>query len=193
MIRGMMVAAFVALCGLTFANQDQRRLDEIWKAINNRLETQKNVWFNGGDYPACIELLRFEVEQDPLNYEHQTDLGWMLENCDRYDQALAVYIKYRKEHPEVPDAAFPEADFYFKHKAYAKVPPLIEPTLKLKPHSNSFRVLAHSYEKLGLLADAKRVWQLQVRNHPDDSAAKVNLQKIEGKMMRDPAPVSRTT
>ncbi|HZH98842.1 MAG TPA: hypothetical protein VEX38_07705 [Fimbriimonadaceae bacterium] len=176
------VGAVMAVAGTSVSAPQKPRLDAIWAAVHNRLTGQMDFWFEDGDYPRCIQMLRVLNEMDPSDYEAATDLGWMLENVESYDEALAVYIKFRKDNPKSPDAAFPEANFYYFRKAYSKVPPLIEPTLKSKPHGNSFRILAHSYERLGLLADSKRVWQNFIKLAPKDETARANLRRVEGKI-----------
>ena len=160
------------------------RQDVIWDSAHNRFVTQLDYWFDDGDFPRCIQLLKVMSDLDPDDYETATDLGWMLENVEQYDAALAVYVKYKKDNPREADAPFPEANFYYKQKLFAKVPSLLEPSLLLKPHPNSWRLLAHSYEKLGMLADSKRVWNSYLRLFPTDEAGKGNLRRVEGKIGR---------
>jgi len=172
-----------AVCALAQNTKiDSKRMDAIHEATVARLRTQIDVWFDRGDYPRLTQCLRYLATAEPGDYEAQTDLGWMLENMERYDEALAVYMRYRKAFPNQPDAAFPEAYFYFTHRAYAKVPPLLEPTLEAHPHPDSFRILAHAYDRLGLLADSKRTWEALIAWHPNDLAAKANLEKVVKKI-----------
>jgi len=161
---------------------DPKRMAAIQDATDDRIRNQIDVWFERGDYPRCTQALRYLATAKPGDYDAQSDFGWMLENMEQYDEALAVYIHYRKKYPDQPDSAFPEAYFYFSRKAYSKVPPLLEPTISGKPHPNSYRLLAHSYERLGLLVDAKRTWSTLVRVHPEDDTAKANLDKVEKKI-----------
>lgn len=164
---------------------DQARLKRIMDLADVRLSTQADTWFTDGDYPRAVSILRYRAALDPKNYEIHTDLGWMLENIERWSEALAVYIKFRKANPSDPDAGLPEANFYYLKKAYAKVPPLMEEAIKKQPHPNAFRILAGSYERMGLLEDAKRVWDRYIGLHPNDAQAKVNrervIKKISGK------------
>ncbi len=143
---------------------------------------QVDVWFKEGDYPRLIQLLRFRIEVYPNDYDLATDLGWMLQNVERRPDALEVYRRYAKLNPNDPDGPFPEANYYFQQKEYDKVPPLLEPTLSMKPHPNSYRILAHAYERSGKLQDSKRVWELYLSRHPDDETAKNNLKRVIGKI-----------
>lgn len=181
-----MLAAALMLAAIGSGNpppwrQDQRS-QTIWDAAHNRFVDQLDYWFEDGDYPRCIQLLRVLNDLEPSNYHVATDLGWMLESTEEPDAALAVYVRFRKENPNDPDAPFPEADFYFKNKMYAKVPPLLEGSLSLKPHANTYRRLAHAYERLGLLADSKRVWTQYLAINPNDEPAKVNLKRVAEKI-----------
>lgn len=168
--------------------QDSPRLRAIWLAAHERLELQNDYWFDAGDFPRTIQTLRMMQSIYPHDYESATNLGWLLESTEQWDEALAVYIRYGKENPHDPDAAYPEANFYFMKKAYAKVPPLLEPALTRKPHANSFRILAHSYERLGMLKDSARVWNAYIALVPSDGAAKVNLARVERKMKGETSP-----
>lgn len=161
---------------------EQDRLNVIRNSIQNRFTTQLDFWYEEGDFPRCIELLKLIYKQDPTDFEAATDLGWMLGNVERYDEELATYIGFRKANPKMPDAPFPEANFYFSKKLYSKVIPLLAPSLKLKPHGNSYRILAHSYERMGLLTDSKKTWNTYLASNPTDETAKANLRRVEGKI-----------
>ncbi len=181
------IVAFVAGCALVAASNagqvDTKRTTAIWDSASNRLDAQYDIWFKQGDFPRVIETLRLTVGLFPSDFDYATSLGWMLENVKLYDEALAVYIKFRKDNPMDADSTFPEASFYYRQKLYAKVPPLIEPSLKGKPHANSFRILAHSYDRLNLLEDSKRVWQALVDLTKDPAAVR-NLERVTKKMGR---------
>jgi tetratricopeptide (TPR) repeat protein len=158
---------------------DSKRIDAIWDIAQERMVRQNELWFKGGDYPRLIQCLRLQHGIFPHDYDVATNLGWMLENVESWDQALAVYIEFRNQNAGDPNSPYPEAYFYYMKKAYDKIPPLLEPTLAKRPHPNSFRTLAHAYERLKLYADAKRVWVKYLSLAPDDLAAKANLAKVD--------------
>jgi len=176
------------LCMAAFASAGQTgqkdRTQAIWAIAAERMQRQNDLWFKNGDYPRVIQSMRFLAILFPHNYDIVTNLGWMLENVEKRTEALAIYIKYRENFPDDPEASFPEADYYFKKKVYEKVPSLIEPSLKVGsgPSPNSYRILAHSYERLNLLSDSARIWKQYVQKHPDDLPAKNNLTRVEKKM-----------
>lgn len=183
MIKRIALCATACCLAAVSTAQDKSvsHVDAIWDAANDRMSQQIENWFSDGDFPALINVLGFQFTLDPTNYEVATNLGWMQENVQEWDKALATYVKYRDENPKDPDRALPLADFYFREKAYAKIPALLEPTLADRPHPHPdvFRILAHAYEKQHLYGDAKRVYLAYLAIAPTDGAAKVNLAKVE--------------
>ncbi len=161
---------------------DPARMDRIWEATFDRLAVQTDIWFEQGDFPRTVEGLRYVVALDPSDYENVTNLGWMLENINQYDDALAVYQKFKTDNPQNPDSPYPEAYLYFMRKQYEKIPSLLEPTLPQGPHANTFRVLAHTYERLERLEDSIRVWEAYIKLMPGDGAAPANLARVKQKL-----------
>lgn len=193
-IRMLTLVAMAACAAIAqYAKPETQRLNDIWRHVHARMEKQNDFWFDEGDFPRCIHALRLMTSVFPTDYESATSLGWLLESTEQYDEALVAYIRFGKDNPGSADGPYPEANFYFMRKLYAKVPPLLEPTLKQKPHPNSFRILAHSYERLGMLADSKRVWDMYIAIAPDDGAAKNNRTRVEKKIKGEipPAPATR--
>ncbi len=122
------------------------------------------------------------ADLEPNDYETVTDLGFLLESTEQYDEALAIYVKFRKDNPKLADGPLPEASFYFKRKTWSKVPPLLQPSLALNPGQQTFRMLAQSYEKIGLLADARKTWIAFLKLFPNDLPAKASLKRVESKI-----------
>lgn len=160
------------------------RVNEIWRVADARMGRQADYWFEHGDLPRAVQLLGFRATLYPNDYERATDYGFLLKSLGRRNEELAVYIQFRQTNlSKDPDAAWPEANFYYEMKMYAKVAPLLEPTLSRNPHPNSYRLLARAYEKAGSLANAFRIYQELVSAHPTDMAAKANLERIR-KLMK---------
>lgn len=181
------VAVLGGAASMAQASVEDPRMQAIWDSAYNRMSNQVDIWYDAGDFPRCAQLLRLQAEVFPQDYNVATNLGYMLQSMDLYAEELAVYINFRRDNPEDPDASFPEAWFYMLRRAYAKIPPLLEPTLKKKPHPNSYRTLANAYERLNLLADSKRVWESYLDQKPDDLTARKNLDRVEKKIRGDVA------
>jgi len=159
------------------------RMDALWEAVSDRISTQTDIWYEGGDFPKCVELLRMQANLFPQDYEIVTNLGWMQENLERWDDAVTTYERFRADNPEDPDGSLPEAEYYFRKKEYAKVIPLMEPVVAThKGHPNNYRILAHSYARLNRLEDSLKIWKLYTELAPDDLTAKKNMAGVEKKI-----------
>ncbi|QYK54125.1 MAG: hypothetical protein KF824_04315 [Fimbriimonadaceae bacterium] len=158
--------------------------NKILGAAYWRMSQQKDAWFEDGDFPAAIAMLAMEVIWRPYDYQTVTDLGWMYGNIERKDLELATYIRFREAFPKDPEAYYPEAEFYFKLKKYSQTVNLLEPTVSMdkKPHPNTYRLLAHSLDRIGRLEDSLKIWEMYIALAPDDAAAKVNRDKVKSKI-----------
>jgi tetratricopeptide (TPR) repeat protein len=176
------ILALALLVTSAFAGaQDAKRVDAIWEAVNDRISTQIDVWFEDGEFPMAIQLLRVQADMKPHDYDVVTNLGWMLENVHEWDLALQTYKDYRKNNPNDPDAALAEADYWFRKKKYAPVIPLLD-KITNKAHPNAFRILAHSYERLNKLKESQQTWKRYIALKPTDLTAKNNLRRVERKI-----------
>jgi tetratricopeptide (TPR) repeat protein len=179
----MLLLATAAFAGGGTAQASDRQT-AIWSYAQQRMDQQLDVWFEAGDYPKAIQVLKVETTAFPSDYEVATHLGWMQENVQDYPAAIKSYEAYFKNNPKDPDAPFPLAHLYYRQKQYDQVPSLLEPTMKRTPppHANAFRILAHSYEKTNRLSDSRRIWQAYIKVAPKDDTAKMNLRRVERKL-----------
>lgn len=182
------MAAVVVLATQGFAQFEKMTSTPGAKKITEsaywRISTEKNELFSDGEFPLAIHILSWEIEWRPNDYESVTDLGWMYGNIERWDLELATYIRFRKAFPEWAEAYYPEAQFYFNKRVFKPVVTLLEPTLAfdVKPHPNSYRILAHSYDRLGFYKESLQTWEAYLKLAPDDAAAKVNRDKVKNKV-----------
>lgn len=160
------------------------RLEAIDNAIDSRLSTQLDVWFEDGNFPVCIQLLKVQAELATKDYDVWTNLGWMQENVEDYSDAEKTYRRFLENNPRYPDRSLALADFYFRRKQYKRVPALLEPVLNEKVHANVFRTLGHAYDRLNRLQDSLRVWKKYVARHPEDLSGKANLNRVLKKLER---------
>ena len=180
----LIMCAAIAASAVAHGRQPTDRTRLILELVRGRATQQHDAWFADGDFPRAIQSIRVLHELFPSDYGLETDLGWMLENVEDYGSAITVYINYRKSFPKDPEAYYPEAELYFREKLYSKVPPLMEPALRM-PGSrdpNSYRILANSYERLGLFNDSKRVWDKYLA-FSKDGQAKLNRHRVEKKRL----------
>lgn len=171
------------------------RMTQIWNAVSDRMTDQVDEWFEEGEFPKVIQLLRFQFAMYPNDYEIATNLGWMCENVEDYDMATKVYQDFNRLNPTDPDAALPLGEMLFRrannvrkndalrNSLLNQAIAVLEPTLKKKGmHGNNYRILASSYERLGRFKDAKRILEIYIKIAPNDGQAKVNLARVEKKL-----------
>jgi tetratricopeptide (TPR) repeat protein len=114
-----------------------------------------DAWFHDGEYLPIIQSQFVLSELNIHDEETWSNLAWMCQNTEQFDAQLAIVHKFSRLNSKYGDGPYYEAQFYYLKKAYAKIPALLEPALKLKPppDNNAYRFLAHSYEKMGYFSD----------------------------------------
>ena len=102
--------AFVLMLGATVCAAppqiDLKTENKTLEAAVDRISEQVDYWFDRGDFPRVVAALKALYELDTKDEESLENLGWMLENMEKHDEALAYYVRFRKEHPEVRDAPY---------------------------------------------------------------------------------------
>jgi tetratricopeptide (TPR) repeat protein len=159
------------------------RSEQILGLFEAEVAEQTDIWFEFGDFPLVVDMLKVQVEVEPDNYRLNTDLIWMLGNISRDEEAYDWARKFRLSNPGNPEAAFPEAQLYYFDREYADVTRILLPTIDMtvKPHPNTYRILAHSLEDLGRFQKSKEVWDLLLELTPEDDAARNNRNRVAQK------------
>ena len=184
MIRNMTVllVATLALSGAPRpAKPAPSRMDTIVRAMSDRMSRQHDIWFDLGEFPKDVQLLRMEAELEPSNYDTWTNLGWMQENIKQYPDAEATYNRYRILNPNDPDRSLPIAEYWFRKRNYTEAIRQMEGDLGRKVHPNAFRIVANAYDRLKKYPDSIRVWHDYLKRAPNDLSAKANLNRVEKK------------
>lgn len=172
--------AFALLLSALAFSQASEAASDIDEAFGDRMTQQSDKWFEDGEFPVIIQMLKVKQELQPLDEETATDLGWMYKNIERPDLELLTYIQYAKRNPSDRDHLYPVANFYYLAKSYVSVVEVLKGIDKQvpPPHPNAFRILAHAYTRLGLYTDALRIWDAYIKLAPEDPQAKNNRQKV---------------
>ena len=160
----------------------QDRISEIWDHVDNRLVTQSDVWFERGEFPMCISMLRVQYAYSPNDQDVMSSLGWMLENVEQIDDARGVYIDFSKNNPDNADAIFSLGFSYYNKKDFDNTIKFLEPSLTKNPSPNTYRILAKAYEKKGKFSDAVRVWEVELKRFPGEPTAIANIKRVKAKM-----------
>lgn len=183
----MILAATLLLSAQTGgANPAPDRTDAIWSYADARVARQVDAWFQDGDFPRCVGLLRLQASYAPNDYEVATNLGWLLESMRKDDEALAAYEVYGRDNPNDPDAKLPVAMLYNSRRKYEEMVKTLEPVIAQeatkRPHPNVYRLLAKGYERLKMYDRAIAIWELQLKRFPNDLPAKANIARVRAKM-----------
>lgn len=160
---------------------DARAMREAMTAYENRLIAESDNQFDIGDFPTAASILRLQFESDPQDYETATNLIWMYGNMSDDRMEIAMAIRYRDLNPTDPEALYPEAEYYYKHKLYVKAIPLLEKAIAMPggKHMNSYKLLAQCWRRIGSLRQALRVWQELDKVMPGDAKTQADIQQAK--------------
>ncbi len=183
----MKTATFVLMAFLSafsFGQSDAEVEKILVAASRERMSQINDAWFHDGEYLPIIQSQYVLSQLNIHDEETWSNLAWMCQNTEQYDAQLAIVHKFSRLNSTYADGPYYEAQFYYLKKAFAKIPALLEPAIKLspRPDDNAYRFLAHSYEKLGYLEDALRIWDMYIKLNPKDRVAVANRKKIQSKI-----------
>ncbi|MBS1723024.1 MAG: hypothetical protein JSS66_08740 [Armatimonadetes bacterium] len=171
------------------AQEDQTsQANQVLASARERINRDNDAAYNDGNFQVVIQNQRTLAELDPHDEETWSNLAWMYGNIEHYTDEWLTCRRFAKNNAAYADGPYYEAQFFYFHKVYGKVPALLEPVLKMNPapDPNAFRFLAHSYDKLGYSQDSLRVWDLYLAKRPDDRQAKINRDRVAAKLAAKP-------
>ncbi len=160
----------------------QDRINEIWGHVDTRINNQADIWYELGEFPSCVSLLRVQSGYQPHSYDICTNLGWMLENIELPMEAIDVYVDFANRHPNWGDAMFPAGNAYYNLKDYPNAIKYLGASLSKNPTQNTYRVLARAYERSGKLQDAIRTWELELKRFPKELTPIANIKRVKAKI-----------
>ena len=64
----MALALMAALSAAAGQPKKQTRQDQIWDVAHNRFVDQLDYWFEDGDFPRCVQLLRVMSDLSPSDF-----------------------------------------------------------------------------------------------------------------------------
>lgn len=174
------VAAAILVSLPAMGQEDAADVNEIVLSARNRISQNNDVWFRDGEFLPVIQSQNVLAEVNPHDEESWSNLEWMYFNISSIDMQWLVCRRFRQQNLNYADGPYYEAKLFYFNKSYAKVPALLEPSLKMTPppDGNVFRFLAHSYEKMGYYEDSLRVWDMYLKGNPKDSQAQKNRDKV---------------
>jgi len=155
-------------------------LQGVFARVADLLWEKSDDYFHEGYHERCISVMRLVTEIDPTDVRAFAVGSWLIDsrgrdaegiaflerglalNSDRYD--LYAELGHRYFHME----NYPKAAQYFQAATGFKDCPV---TL--------WHMLAHSYEKSGLLEKAVQTWEHSAVLEPDDPVVQRNLDRVK--------------
>lgn len=151
-------------------------VDDLWK--------QTDVYWHEGDYPRIIALDRIIVQADPHFAECYATGGWLMESLGRKSDAEAFYQQGVANNRDVSYTYYNLGCFYYNTlKDYAASAEVFRQDAKVADtQANDYKMLAHSYERLGRLKEALATWQAVKKRWPDAPAIEPNMNRVKAKL-----------
>ena len=143
------------------AQQSAAQVDGILSGVVDALWAQNDHYFHEGDYPRIIGLDRIIVQADPHFIDCYTTGAWLMWSDGLDADADAFYRQCVQNNPRTSAAYYDYGAFLFHHlRRYDDARRVFQASAAL-PDAGviDWRMLAHSYEKLGQYDRAALVWR----------------------------------
>lgn len=155
------------------------RSGAILNQIMNRISIQTDEWFHDGAYLRSVQGQKMLVAYNPRDLESYHLAAWLLWSSGRPDEAQDVYYAALRANPQSWETPFElgmhwtgrrdysQAAFWFTHAVLRGGPP------------ECWKMLAHTYRRLGYLETALGIFQYLVPMAPDDPAVPLNIERLQ--------------
>jgi tetratricopeptide (TPR) repeat protein len=178
-------ALAVALALLVSIGSAQGRADAIADATYSILERRMDQLFHAGLYEECLSVLKVMQGMDPSEPELSNLVAWMNGNLGRFDEELSELLRFHAAYPDVELAAYQLGQALMAKKLFTRVPPILERFSQASKLRGTFAMLARSYEEMGLLNEALRIWEQKLKNFPDDvDNTRGNIGRLKEKLAK---------
>lgn len=160
--------------------------DHKLEYILDRMEEQVNktadFYWHQGMHLHLVRALFLMIEINPKNIETYSMLGWLLDGYGESRRGFAVYERGIALNPDEYELYYDAGFWHFQKRNYAKAAEYLEQAVKRKAPPVVWKLLAHSYSRLGKYEKALEVWEQVRKMTPDDGAVELNVRKIKEKM-----------
>jgi tetratricopeptide (TPR) repeat protein len=155
------------------------QLEGIDANIAGNLFQRGDAYFDQGDYPRTVALDRIIVVADPGFLECYATGGWLMESLGRLKDAEAFYQDGIAKNPNSSYMEYSLGMFYFNTlKDYPSAVAVFQADARDPGSSDiDWKMLAHSYERIGQYQDAVAVWTEIKKRWPASPAVQYNLNK----------------
>ena len=138
------------------------------------------LWLESGNKELAEKYLLHAVNKNPKNLKNKLMLADLLQEAEKYDQAITLLQPMLVEEPLNPDLLFKIATNYFKSGEFSKAAKFLE-RLRLvnQDDTRSLNLLAEAHMQLGNAEKAKEIWRLSLEKDPEQEEIKQKLGTIE--------------
>lgn len=172
-------AAVFAAPKHTSAPYRQIQVDGICAHVAIDLWQRADDYFHAGDYPRAIATDRIITADEPTFLEAYATGGWLLESDGDLADAEAYYKEGVDNNPTHSYAYYNLGFFYFNtmHNYPMAVQTFKSDVKTSDAEANDWKMLAHSYERVGQLDQAVSAWRIIKKRYPTAPAVDYNLNK----------------
>lgn len=165
------------------AAKQQVQANGIVSGVVDKLWSQTDAYWHGGDYPRIVALDRIITEADPQFLEAYSNGGWLMDSLGRRQDAESYYTLGTRNNPHSEYAYRNLGFFYFttQHDYPAAARAFRHAVQQRDADLNVWKMLAHSYEKAGQWDDAVAVWQQTRARFPHGLSVDRLLAEAEAK------------
>lgn len=152
-------------------------VDDLWKQGDN--------YWHEGDYPRIIALDRIAVQADPHFVECYSTGGWLMESLGRNSDAEAFYQQAIANNQDDSYAYYSLGMFYYNTlKDYHASLAVFQRDAKVADSEDKdYKMLAHSYERIGDWASAIVVWKTIKKRWPKSPAVDYGLNRAQKRLI----------
>lgn len=177
------------------AGSDQSQIDGICKIVTGELWNRTDYYFDAGDYPRSIALDRVITAADPQFMEAYVTGAWLMDSLGDKKDAEAFYTQCVTNNPKHSYGYYNLGWFYYNSlKNYPKALTIFQADVKTPDADvNDWKMLAHSYEKLGQYDRALAVWKQTKKLYPNGPAVDFNLAQAEQRAQQHPVNLPAKT
>jgi len=197
MKRALVALALVLTCGAVVwaAQRDQgmqpipaaeaeRRTTETRDFLLDLLATDIDTHWHAGEWEDCIRLCYQSIELDRHFVDAYTDVAWVLANLNRDGEAIAMYQAGIEENPDSPELYQQFGLFYHRRHKYNEAVEQFRKSVQHDAPRAWQHMLPATLELAGRKEEALDEWQALLKRFPDDSVAKMHIEKLEQELKR---------
>lgn len=152
------------------------------------LYREATTLYKAGNYPSAIALYRQIIRQQPTYLNAYISLGNALDDQGNDREAIAVYNQALKLRPTTSDHAFVHYNLgvtYYRRQEFPKAVQAFEQAIALRRNfTQAYEVLGQTWEELGNLPAARRVYERLIQVEAQSAHAHWRLGIILGRQNR---------